>query len=73
MERTVVTLDRIVREPECLNLTGLSRSTRWRREREGTFPKRRRLGPNCSGWLLSEILEWIEARAPQQLELFDSD
>ena len=41
--------DRFVREPECRALTGLSRSTRWRLERSGEFPKRRRLSSNGVG------------------------
>jgi hypothetical protein len=35
--------DSFVREPECRLITGLSRVTRWRLEREGKFPRRRRL------------------------------
>ena len=56
--------DRFVREPECKALTGLSRVTRWRMEREGTFPARRQIAPNAVGWRLSELLEWLETRAP---------
>jgi prophage regulatory protein len=54
--------DRIIREPECEKITGLSRSTRWRLERDGMFPRRRRISPGCSGWLWSEIHAWITAR-----------
>lgn len=54
--------DRIIREPECRGITGLSRSTRWRLEREGLFPRRRRISPGCAGWLLSEITAWVAAR-----------
>ncbi len=54
--------DRIIREAECDHITGLSRSTRWRLERKGQFPKRRQLSPGCSGWLASEIAAWISAR-----------
>jgi prophage regulatory protein len=54
--------DRIVREPECRQRSGLSRSTRWRLERAGLFPRRRRVSPGCSGWLDSELATWIAAR-----------
>jgi prophage regulatory protein len=54
--------DRIVREPECKRRSGLSRSTRWRLERAGVFPKRRSISPGCSGWLESELAAWIAAR-----------
>ena len=55
--------DRIIREPECQKITGLSRTTRWRLERKGTFPRRRRISPGCSGWIQSEITAWITERA----------
>ena len=50
--------DRFIRERECRQLTGLSRTTRWRLERKGRFPKRRKISPNGVAWLLSEILSW---------------
>ncbi len=54
--------DRIIREPECGNKSGLSRSTRWRLEKRGLFPKRREISPNARGWLLSEIEAWLTNR-----------
>ena len=54
--------DRIIRDRECGNRAGLSRSTRWRLEKRGLFPKRREISPNGRGWLLSEIEEWIKNR-----------
>lgn len=56
--------DRIVREPECAELTGLSRVTRWRMERAGQFPQRRQISPNSVGWLHSEVMAWLESRQP---------
>ncbi|EHT6840127.1 AlpA family phage regulatory protein, partial [Salmonella enterica] len=38
--------ERLVRENERRKMTGLSRSTVWRLEREGTFPKRKQTGKN---------------------------
>jgi len=55
-------VDRIIRERECREITGLSRSTRWRLEREGKFPKRRKLSAAASGWLASEIAAWMAER-----------
>lgn len=55
--------DRIIREKECFRFTGLSRTTRWRLERRGEFPKRRKLSENAVGWLESEILAWVQAKA----------
>ena len=54
--------DRIIREPECKWISGTSRTTRWRLERKGQFPKRRRISPNGVGWLLSEIRSWRDSR-----------
>lgn len=56
-------LDRFIREAEVRRITGLSRSTRWRLERDRKFPKRRRISPNAVGWLASEIREWMEGSA----------
>ena len=54
--------DRMVREAERESITGLSRTTWWRMERYGVAPKRRRLGKNSVGWLLSELTEWNRSR-----------
>jgi len=52
--------DRIVRDPECKEITGLSRTSRWRLEREKRFPARRRVGKNAVGWSLIELLDFIK-------------
>ncbi|MGI9319185.1 MAG: helix-turn-helix transcriptional regulator [bacterium] len=54
--------DRILRLAEVMKLTGRSKSSIYRDERRGTFPKRRRLGANAVGWLHSEIQQWIITR-----------
>lgn len=55
-------IDRIVRFPECIRLSGLSQRTIYRRMEDGTFPSHRELGPNCVGWRLSVIQAWIANR-----------
>ncbi len=50
--------DRFIRERECRTITGLSRTTRWRLERKGEFPKRKKISPNGVAWLLTEIQSW---------------
>ena len=47
--------DRILRLPEVLALTGLSRSTIYLRVEEGTFPKQINLGSRAVGWLDSDV------------------
>jgi len=41
---------------------GLSRTTIWRLERDGLFPKRRLLTGKIVAWDESEIDEWIQSR-----------
>jgi len=50
---------RIIRKPELLKKVGLSYPTIWRKEKAGQFPKRIPLGPNATGWIESEIDQWI--------------
>jgi prophage regulatory protein len=54
---------RFIRLPEVLHLTGLSRSTIYRMEGRGEFPKRRQLGASCVGWDFAEVLGWIDSRS----------
>lgn len=42
---------------------GLSRTTIWRMESAGQFPRRRQLSANSVGWLKSEVESWINNRA----------
>ncbi len=53
---------RMLRAPEVMARTGLSRSTIWRRVRAGTFPAPVELGVNSIGWPASAITEWLENR-----------
>jgi prophage regulatory protein len=55
-----VEADRIVRCGEVGWLTGLGRTTIWRREREGKFPARVRLSAGAVGYRLSEVMAWLE-------------
>ena len=52
----------ILREIEVKKMTGLSRVTRWRMEREGKFPQRVQLGERAVGWISEEIESWLESR-----------
>ncbi len=59
--------DRLIRTTEVLRMTGLSRTSIWRLERQGDFPARRQVSGNAVAWLESEVLEWITSR-PQVAE-----
>ena len=54
--------ERIVLESERKQLTGISRTTAWRMEKAGKFPKRRKISDGLVGWLQTEIDEWIASR-----------
>ncbi len=54
--------DRFLREKQCRDITGLSRTTRWRLERAGLFPKRYRISPGAIAWLESQVQEWLQGR-----------
>jgi prophage regulatory protein len=57
---------RFIREAECRNRTSLSRSQRWRLEREGRFPTRVPLSERTFGWVESEVADWIAARLAER-------
>ena len=61
-DRIPVSRGRIMRTREVVELLGLSRSTIWRMERNGQFPKHRSMGPRSVGWLDTEVQEWIGTR-----------
>ena len=56
--------NRVLSFKEVRQLTGLSRSTVWKLERESKFPRRRLLTTNRVGWIESEVLTWINERMP---------
>lgn len=52
---------RLIAEAECRELTGLARTTRWRLEKAGKFPKRIAVSARAARWRHDEVLAWIEA------------
>lgn len=53
---------KLLRFPAIRERTGLSRTTIWRLERDGDFPRHRRISRNAVAWGEEEVLEWIRAR-----------
>jgi prophage regulatory protein len=51
--------EKILRIRTVLARTGLSRSTIYRKMKDGTFPSQVRISEHCSGWRESEINRWI--------------
>jgi prophage regulatory protein len=54
--------DKFIREDECRNITGLSRSTRYRMEQAGQFPKKYKVSIAARAYKLSEIEGWMSTR-----------
>lgn len=63
LERLQALPIRFLRFTAVRDRTGLSRTTIWRLERQGVFPKHRRISPNVVGWLEQEVNEWVLGRA----------
>lgn len=59
--------DRIIRESECRQITGLCRMHRYNLEKQGKFPCRRQLGGRSVGWLLSEVSGWVHSQPKSQI------
>ena len=57
----VLTL-KLLRFPTVRERTGLSRSTIWRLERQGDFPKHRRISANVVAWVEEEVMSWIHTK-----------
>ncbi len=51
--------NKIVRLPKVLEMTGMKRSTLYEKIQKNQFPKPVLLTERCSGWIESEVLEWI--------------
>lgn len=58
----------VLRERRVVAITGLSRSTLWRLERRGDFPKRMKLSVASVGWPEREVLDWVQRRADARFE-----
>ena len=53
---------RFIRSAELKQRTGLSKTTIWRKTREGTFPKAVSLSSGVVAWLEDEVEGWIDDR-----------
>ena len=55
-------VDRVIDAKELVRIVPVSLMHIWRLERAGEFPARIRLGSKKVGWILSEVMAWIEAK-----------
>jgi prophage regulatory protein len=60
--------DYFMREPEVRRVSGLSRTTRWRKVKKGTFPTPYKISDNVSAWLASEVFRWRDVHSGKQSE-----
>ncbi len=61
--------DRMLKLPEVLKVTGLSRPTVYRLIKEKMFPEQVKLTANCVRWRHSEIQQWIKVGTVQWKQL----
>lgn len=57
-------IDRLLRLPDVLRITGMGRNTVYTRIKEGTFPKQVKIGPKSVAWRQSEINQWMASLSP---------
>jgi prophage regulatory protein len=56
--------DRIARERERREISGLCRTTAYELEKRGLFPRRVELTGGRVGWRVSELDAWVKSRKP---------
>lgn len=57
-------IDRLLRLPDVIRITGMGRNTVYTRIKEGTFPKQVKIGPKSVAWRQSEINQWMASLNP---------
>lgn len=59
---SLVIHNEIIRPRNLPTITGISRTTIWRLEKKGDFPKRVRLSAGAVGYRTSEVMSWLANR-----------
>ncbi|WP_284147768.1 helix-turn-helix transcriptional regulator [Pseudomonas putida] len=54
--------DKFIRFGSLAEMVGLSRTTIYRLEQQGQFPRRVKLGSNSVAWRMSEVLNWMAVK-----------
>lgn len=54
--------EQILKLPDVIKVTGLARSTVYKLISEDSFPKQIKLTSFSSGWIKSEVDQWIDER-----------
>ena len=63
----------ILRCPDVVRLTGLSKATVYREIKAARFPEPLQIGPRAVGWRRDEIEEWIKSRERAKIGFLNSD
>ena len=53
-------MHKIIRLPEVINVTGLARSTVYKKVADKSFPSPISLGSKSVGWLEANVQDWIQ-------------
>ena len=64
--QTAKQMDRLIDGEELLRLVPYSIQQIRRKEKDGSFPKRIRIGGNRVAWLQSEVTAWLEERLAER-------
>ena len=65
-EKEVEKSERLIDREELLHMVPYTIQHIYRKEKEGTFPRRVRLGANRVAWVQSEVLAWISERMAER-------
>lgn len=57
---------KFLRLKDVLSITGLAKTTIYKKINEGDFPRPVKLGERCSAWLDSEISQWQDDRIAER-------
>lgn len=60
-------MEKIINVKQVQEVTGLSRTTIWRLQRTGNFPKNFHISPARKGWRLSDVENWIQEMAGETI------
>ena len=60
--------NQIIKLPAVIKLSALSSATIYRLIKKGEFPKQIKLSERSSGWLLSEVEQWLEEKINKRKE-----
>lgn len=59
-------MQKLVRLPEVIERTSLSRSTIYEMMAQGRFPRPVKLNLRSNGWVESEINDWLDSRVAER-------